>query len=349
MPTLRRFTIRCGLFVLCCALFAGCSGGSGGGSDAGTDGGEPTLEVTLGKRAGERFEAFDSAEPAFEIISGFQGGFHIEPAIQLEPPDASTFITVVRYSVTDVDTGEVLSMEPSGYRIDSSGWRSQDGALVPRFERVVLDVVDPGEAAGRQVRIDVEVDVEGGLGHGSDSAVVDLVDEVDEFGSPCPPMGAPPMSFGEECAGDGECGDYLRCREQSCAWPQAMTGETDSGTTTVEITGDKSSLTVPAELAESDVARSRGLAHRPCMQSDWAMLFIHPDEEELSYTVEDMRLDLDIIFADADGRVVSVHRDVQARSEESVVSGAPALYALELPAGELDEAGVGEPLEVMPQ
>ncbi|MFP4598197.1 MAG: hypothetical protein ACLFVJ_08095, partial [Persicimonas sp.] len=94
---------------------AGCSGGAGGEGDAGTeDGGEPTLEVTLGKRAGEQFEAFDSDQPAFEIISGIQGGFHIEPAIQLEPPDASTFITVVNYTVTDVDTGEVLSEQPSG-------------------------------------------------------------------------------------------------------------------------------------------------------------------------------------------------------------------------------------------
>jgi uncharacterized membrane protein (UPF0127 family) len=58
-----------------------------------------------------------------------------------------------------------------------------------------------------------------------------------------------------------------------------------------------------------------------------------------------MRFDLDIAFIGPDLRVVRVHRmkvEPRGRADVSYMSMAPAQYALEVNAGELEQAGVKE-------
>ncbi len=151
----------------------------------------------------------------------------------------------------------------------------------------------------------------------------------------CPPA-QPPASFGRACTADGECDGYLVCAPTGCAYPEAMTGQTSTGTASVALTHAGSTRAIyTVELARSDLQRQRGLALRPCIQPGWGMLFVHPDEAELEYTVADMKFAIDLVFADHSGRVVSVHPDLQPGEAGLVDSGAPAQYALELPAGAL--------------
>lgn len=170
--------------VVAALLLAGCPEG-GGQSDAGTDSGwdvQPVeLEVGLGRAEQDQFVEMTGSQPTLEVVSGFQGGYHIEPALRIEEPPVDEFITVVEYRVTDVDTGEVLTADPMSYRVDARAWNHQEGAYVRTWERVILNVLEASEAAGRTVRIDVSVEVEGGLGGGQDSVTVDLVNEVDEL------------------------------------------------------------------------------------------------------------------------------------------------------------------------
>jgi uncharacterized membrane protein (UPF0127 family) len=93
---------------------------------------------------------------------------------------------------------------------------------------------------------------------------------------------------------------------------------------------------IPVELARSDLQRRRGLAERPCMQPGWGMLFVHQDEEVLTYTVEKMRFAIDIVFADADGVVVAVREGLEPGSPEPVRSGGAAKYALEVASGSVE-------------
>jgi uncharacterized protein len=152
----------------------------------------------------------------------------------------------------------------------------------------------------------------------------------------CPPAERPP-GFGQACGADGECDGYLKCIEGTCGWPAAMSGATDDGgICSVRIDSPHATpISFLAEVAASDLARSRGLAERPCIRDDWSMLFAHPDEEELHYTVEQMHFPIDLIFADSQGNVVAVHSDLEPGSAQQYSSGEPARYALEVPVGGL--------------
>lgn len=174
-----------GLALVVCAC-AGCPEG-GGGSDAGQDAGFDVtpgqLDVQIGKNVDGQWQAFADDGATIEVVSGFQGGYHLGPALRIERPPADSFITVVDYSVTDVDTGEELAAEPSRYRVNERTWEPRpSGYFVRPWERYILDIDDPAKVEGRTVRISVEVTVEGGLGSGSDSVVVEVVDEVNELG-----------------------------------------------------------------------------------------------------------------------------------------------------------------------
>lgn len=155
------------------------------GADTAADAAGPLLEARVLKPAGmgsnPTYEPFDGPEPTLEIVSGPQGGYHVEVALQIEEPSEASFITVVSWSLSHAETGDVLSRQPSSLRIDDRGWeRGDDGELLlPRYW-LVLDIVDAADVEGETVQLDVELEVEGGLGHGSDSVEVELVDEVDE-------------------------------------------------------------------------------------------------------------------------------------------------------------------------
>lgn len=168
------------LLIAVAVTFSSCTD-PGGGSDAGdTDPG--TLGVELGKRTDQpEFASITQPGTDLELISGFQGGYHLEPALRIAHPGPDEFITVVDYAVVDTDTGESLEEEPGLYRVDQRAWTRADDGLVRLWERVILAIDEPADAAGRRVRIEVDVDVEGGLGHGSDTLVVDIINEVDEL------------------------------------------------------------------------------------------------------------------------------------------------------------------------
>jgi uncharacterized protein len=92
------------------------------------------------------------------------------------------------------------------------------------------------------------------------------------------------------------------------------------------------------EVAADDAARARGLMFRDAMPENAGMLFIHDREEPLAYWMKNTRIALDILYFDAQRRLVSQQRDVPPCSAgdacPSYPSRAPALYVLELNAGQ---------------
>lgn len=153
------------------------------GSDAGADADPPALTVELGTRQETSFVSFDADQPALEVVSGFQGGYHIEPALRVEGVEADDFISVVSYRVSDAETGELLTSNPTKYRVNQGAWSFQpEVGHVRLWEQVVLrNLINPDDAAGRVVDIEVEVRVERGLGYGSESVSVLLVNDVNEL------------------------------------------------------------------------------------------------------------------------------------------------------------------------
>jgi uncharacterized membrane protein (UPF0127 family) len=97
------------------------------------------------------------------------------------------------------------------------------------------------------------------------------------------------------------------------------------------------------EVAMSAHERYVGLGGRDRLEPGTGMLFVYPSPGETEFTMRGCLVPLDIAFLSADRRVVSmdtmtVERDRAGR--KPYCPGAPAQFILEVPAGELAEAGV---------
>ena len=97
--------------------------------------------------------------------------------------------------------------------------------------------------------------------------------------------------------------------------------------------------TFTLEVADTPKKQQLGLMHRKSMPQDRGMLFVFEDERERSFWMKDTHIPLDIIYADAAGKVVSV-KQMKPLDETSVASDGPAKYAVELNQGAARRCGV---------
>lgn len=91
------------------------------------------------------------------------------------------------------------------------------------------------------------------------------------------------------------------------------------------------------EVADDFDERARGLMFRDTLPPDHGMLFVHAREEPLAYWMKNTRIPLDILYFDANRRLVSIQKRVPACSAgdrcPNYPSRGPAKYVLELNAG----------------
>ncbi|MBR5346786.1 MAG: DUF192 domain-containing protein [Deltaproteobacteria bacterium] len=113
---------------------------------------------------------------------------------------------------------------------------------------------------------------------------------------------------------------------------------------------------VPHERIELSVTareHERGLMDRDALPPGGGMLFVYPRENFLYFWMKNCRMDIDVAFLDADGRVVGLQhmpRETPRRPGESLddyerrlpiyTSERPARYALELAGGQLEVLNV---------
>jgi uncharacterized membrane protein (UPF0127 family) len=104
------------------------------------------------------------------------------------------------------------------------------------------------------------------------------------------------------------------------------------------------------ELATNDDTRARGLMFRDQMPDDHGMLFIHEREELQAYWMKNTKIALDILYFDAQRRLVSQQRDVPPCSAGDrcppYPSSEPARYVLELNAGQAEKMALKDGTEL---
>lgn len=148
--------------------------------------------------------------------------------------------------------------------------------------------------------------------------------------------------FGEgvDCRIDSDCDSPLRCMDDVCSWPPAMTGVEDSATPFVIVRGEQGEARYYLELAVDGRAQQRGLMHRNVLVPDWGMLFVFRDERPRSFWMRNTLISLDMVFITADGHVDSVQENTTPLTDTSRPSDGPARYVLELNAGEVARLGL---------
>jgi uncharacterized membrane protein (UPF0127 family) len=122
-------------------------------------------------------------------------------------------------------------------------------------------------------------------------------------------------------------------------------GGNTSGLPTVKMDIGQRSYTL--EVAATEEAQEHGLMERDSMPADHGMIFVFPAERVLNFWMKNTRFDLDIVFVDGEGKVVSI-RHMKAYDLNTTSSIYPAKYAIELNTGQNNASGVkvGEKLTI---
>jgi uncharacterized protein len=121
--------------------------------------------------------------------------------------------------------------------------------------------------------------------------------------------------------------------------------ETTSGpsglrTLVIDASGGKK-VSVRVEVADDLVEQAKGLMDRATLGENRGMLFVYPEERELSFWMKNTLIPLSIAFIDSERRIIDI-QDMKPLDDEppSYVSAEPAQYALEVNQGFFEEQGV---------
>jgi uncharacterized protein len=93
-------------------------------------------------------------------------------------------------------------------------------------------------------------------------------------------------------------------------------------------------------LALTPEQQRRGLMHVRRLPKFTGMLFVYGSDDVRSMWMKNTYIPLDILFIRSDGSVESIARTTEPLSLQSIASGEPVRYVLELNGGVADEVGI---------
>lgn len=102
---------------------------------------------------------------------------------------------------------------------------------------------------------------------------------------------------------------------------------------------------VRAELARDPYAWSKGLMFRKSLAQDTGMLFVFPDSAKRSFWMKNTTIPLDMLFIDADNKIVTIHAGAvpcDTLACPQYASTASAMYVLEVNAGFVERYTIRE-------
>ncbi len=97
------------------------------------------------------------------------------------------------------------------------------------------------------------------------------------------------------------------------------------------------------EVADTEPERQLGLSGRLNLTEGQGLLFVFDSDDKWGIWMKDMRFAIDILWADAAGRVVTVVQNADPGSYPQIFYPTlPARYVLEVPAGYAGRHGIAE-------
>ena len=111
-------------------------------------------------------------------------------------------------------------------------------------------------------------------------------------------------------------------------------------TLVIDASGGKK-VEVRVELADDLAEQTKGLMDRTTLGENRGMLFVYPEERELSFWMKNTLIPLSIAFIDSERRIIDI-QDMKPLDDEPphYVSSEPAQYALEVNQGFFKSRGV---------
>ena len=107
-----------------------------------------------------------------------------------------------------------------------------------------------------------------------------------------------------------------------------------------KLASDSTSVAFDIEIAETEYETQTGLMYRPSMEANQGMFFIFPNVSVRSFYMKNTEFPLDIIYIGENQKIVSFQKNAQPYNENSLPSGAPVKYVLEINAGLSDNMGL---------
>ncbi|WP_224369297.1 DUF192 domain-containing protein [Hyalangium versicolor] len=97
---------------------------------------------------------------------------------------------------------------------------------------------------------------------------------------------------------------------------------------------------VEVEVAATGDSRQRGLMWRTEMAAGKGMLFLFPEEEVQSFWMRNTLISLDMVFINAEKRIVGIVERAEPRTYTARSVGIPSQFVLEVPGGWCQSVGV---------
>ena len=88
-------------------------------------------------------------------------------------------------------------------------------------------------------------------------------------------------------------------------------------------------IKIRVELANTPQTRARGLMERRVLAEDRGMIFVFPEEKIFSMWMKNTPIDLVVLFATKEGRIINIEH-MKKNTLVSYASSGPAKYALEV-------------------
>ena len=109
---------------------------------------------------------------------------------------------------------------------------------------------------------------------------------------------------------------------------------------TVEVVTGRGRARFQVEIAATLAEQKRGLMFRKSLAPDRGMLFTYKRPQPAAYWMKNTLIPLDIIYIQADGRILSIVRNARPHDETPLPAGGLVLGVLEIAGGRAAQLGI---------
>ncbi len=136
------------------------------------------------------------------------------------------------------------------------------------------------------------------------------------------------------------CGSFVACKENHQAAKEVVSAPIEfkkEAEAYLTKAGGDTIQHLEVEIADDDYQRETGLMYRKSMLKNRGMLFIFDKEQPRGFYMKNTEIPLDLIFLNNQNKIVSISKNARPKDLQTIPSGVPAQYVLEVNAGLVDE------------